>query len=191
MKNYYRRIPYLAVLGLLLVCISACQTTQNIKDGNQAFQQKSYALAAPLFKNEYNEETDPKQKAQKAFMAGESYRLSHNTKEAEQWYAEALGLEYPQPIVKLNYGLMLMANEKYGQAITQFNEFSRDDPFNKQQALDLIKACKEASKWQSARTNMIVTNMNYLNTSANEFAPLFYKDKQLVFTSDRFDATGG
>ncbi|HXH19999.1 MAG TPA: OmpA family protein [Chitinophagales bacterium] len=156
-----------------------------------AFQQKSYALAASLFKTEFNEENDAKQKAYKAFMAGESYRFSNNTQEAEKWYAEALSLNYEQPVVKLNYGLMLMANEKYNQAITQFNEYSRDDPFNKQKALELIKACKEASKWQSARTSMVLTNLSYLNTDANEYAPVFFKNKDLVFTSDKFDALGG
>lgn len=169
----------------------SCGTTQNIKDGTMAFQQKSYALAATLFKNEYSEESEQRQKAEKAFMAGESYRLSNNVKEAEKWYAEALRLEYPKPEVKLNYGLMLMANEKYSQAITQFNEYGRDDPFNKTRAQELIKACKEAGKWQAARTMMTVTNLNYLNTTANEYGAVFFKNKELVFTSDRFDATGG
>ena len=174
-----------------ILIIASCSTTEKIKDGNTAFKQKSYALAASFFKTEYNDETELKQKAYKAFMAGESYRLSNNTKEAERWYEKAVELEYAQPIVKLNYGLMLMANEKYNQAITQFNEYSRDDPFNKQKALELIKACKEALKWQSARTNMILTNLNYLNTEANEYAPVFFKGKDLVFTSDKFDAIGG
>lgn len=180
---------FLFSLGLLL--ISSCSTTQKVKDGNTAFQQKSYALAANFFKTEFNDESESKQKAEKAFMAGESYRLSNNTKEAEQWYAKALELEYPEPVVKLNYGLMLMANEKYSQAMTQFYEYSRDDPFNKQKAAELIKACKEASKWQSARSNMMIANLNSVNTPANEYAPVFYKNKDLVFTSDKYDAAGG
>lgn len=170
---------------------SSCSTTQKIKDGNMAFQQKSYALAANLFKSEFNGETDLKQKAYKAFMAAESYRLSNNVREAENWYAKAIELQYDQPVVKLNYGLMLMSNEKYSQAVTQFNEYSRDEPFSKQKALELIKACREALKWQSARTNMILTNLHYLNTEANEYAPVFFKNKDLVFTSDKFDASGG
>jgi len=187
MKIY---VKYLFILFSILL-ISSCSATQKIKDGNAAFQQKSYALAANLFKTEFNDEADPKQKAYKAFMTGESYRLSNKTQEAEKWYATALELEYEQPVVKLNYGLMLMANEKYNQAITQFYEYSRDDPFNKQKALELAKACKEASKWQSARSNMTLTNLSYINTDANEYAPVFFKNKDLVFTSDKFDALGG
>lgn len=190
MKNH-RALLCLLAFATAVISFSSCSTTQNIKDGSMAFKQKSYALAASLFKSEYKEESETKQKAEKAFMAGESYRLCNNVKDAELWYAEALRLEYPDPLLKLNYGLMLMANEKYNQAITQFTEYSRDDPFNKQKALELIKACKEANKWQAARTNMVITNLNYLNTSANEYSPVFFKEKQLVFTSDRLDATGG
>ncbi len=185
MKKIYRLFPALLISFL----IAGCATSGKIKDGNMAFQQKSYALAANLFKTEYGQESEPKMKAYKAYMAGESYRLANQFREAEKWYAEALRLEYANPLVKLNFGLTLMSNEKYNQAITQFNEYSRDDPFNKQKALDLIKACREAMKWQSLRNTMSLTNLS-INTTANEYGPVIYKDRDLVFTSDRLDATG-
>ena len=146
-------------------------------------------LAANLFKTEYNQESDPKIKARKAFMAGESYRLANKTREAEKWFEEAVRLNF-DPIAKFNYGLMLQINEKYDMAIQRFTEYAREEPFNKQKALDQIKACRQAMKWQFTQSTMVIENMSHINTNASEYGPVLFKDQQLLFTSDRYDATG-
>ncbi|GIV35075.1 MAG: cell envelope biogenesis protein OmpA [Chitinophagales bacterium] len=181
--------PWLLACLYAVLLLAGCSSAQKLKDGEMAFRQKSYALAANLFKTEFEKEDDPKIKGRKAYMAAESYRLSNQTQQAEKWYAEALRLEYPDPQLKLHYGLVLMANEKYNQAITVFSEYARDDPFNKQKANELIRACREAAKWITAKHNMTITSLG-INTPANEFAPVFYRNKDLLFTSDRYDASG-
>src|SRR5690606_12073483 len=122
----------------------------------------------------------------KAFMAGESYRMSNKPVDAEKWYGEAVRLEYG-PMAKFNYGLMLQRNEKYRDAITMFTEYSKDEPFNKNLALEQIKACRQSIDWMRVKNTMTLINLD-INTNASEYSPMLYKDGGLVFTSDRYDA---
>lgn len=180
--------------NILAVIISAlfiwaCGSTQKIKTGDQAFEQKSYAIAANLYKSEFNTEQVEQYKAQKAFRIAESYKALNNTKDAEKWYAEALKLNYPDVINRYYYATMLMANEKYDMAITEFKKYANEDPINKMKAFDLVRACEDAKKTQMQKHNFLIENLEF-NSSANEYAPVFFENKALVFSSDRTDALG-
>lgn len=174
---------------LVAIFFWACGSTQKIKTGDQAFEQKSYAIAANLYKSEFNTEQVEQYKAQKAFRIAESYRALNNTKDAEKWYAEALKLNYPDVMNRYHYAAMLMANEKYDMAITEFKKYANEDPVNKMRAFDLVRACEDAKKAQSQKHNIVIENLEF-NTSANEYAPVFFENKSLVFSSDRTDALG-
>lgn len=167
----------------------ACNTTQKIKTGDQAFEQKSYAIAATLYKSEFSTEPVEQYKATKAFRIAESYRAINNTKDAEKWYAEALKLNYPDAITRLHFANMLMANEKYDAAITEFKKYANEDPINKMMAFDKVKACENAKKSLTQKTNIELQNLAF-NSNANEYAPVFYENKNIIFSSDRTDALG-
>ena len=164
-------------------------STQKIKTGDQAFEQKSYATAANLYKSEFSTEQVEQYKAQKAFRIAFSYQALNNTKDAEKWYAEALKLNYPDAITRYNLATMLMANEKYDAAITEFKKYANEDPINKMKAFEMVKACESAKKLLSQKSNIVLENLE-LNTNANEYAPVFYENKDLIFSSDRTDALG-
>lgn len=167
----------------------ACATTQKLKTGDQAFEQKSYAIAAALYKSEYSTEPVEQYKAQKSFRIGESYRALNNTKDAEKWYAEALKLNYPDVITRFHYANMLMANEKYDQAITEFKKYANEDPINKLNAFEKVKSCEKAKSLLAKKSNIELENLA-INSSANEYAPVFFENKELIFSSDRTDALG-
>jgi outer membrane protein OmpA-like peptidoglycan-associated protein/tetratricopeptide (TPR) repeat protein len=182
MKYFF---TFLAVVVLLW----SCGSTQKIKTGDQAFEQKSYATAANLYKSEFSTEQVEQYKAQKAFRIAFSYQALNNTKDAEKWYAEALKLNYPDAITRYNLATMLMANEKYDAAITEFKKYANEDPINKMKAFEMVKACESAKKLLSQKSNIVLENLE-LNTNANEYAPVFYENKDLIFSSDRTDALG-
>lgn len=181
-------IIVLAILAL--VGINSCSSTQKIKSGDVAFAQKSYSLAANLYQTEYGKEADPQKKAKKAFRIAESFRFNGQLDKAEKWYEEAVKLGYNEPIATFNYGLALKANGKYLQAVDQFGNYAKLEPFSKQKAFDEIKSCQQAIKWEKERNGFDVVNLKEANSSADEFAPVFDKDKNIIFTSDRVDATG-
>jgi peptidoglycan-associated lipoprotein len=182
MKNF----PLYILLALLWY---SCGTTQKLKTGDQAFEQKSYAIAVTLYKSEFSTEQVPQFKAQKAFRIGESYRAINNTKEAEKWYNEATKLNYPDAMARYNLALMLMANEKYDAAINEFKTYANEDPQFKMKAFDMVRACENAKRLSQQKTNVVIENPE-LNTSANEYAPVFYEQKDIIFSSDRGEALG-
>jgi outer membrane protein OmpA-like peptidoglycan-associated protein/tetratricopeptide (TPR) repeat protein len=183
MKKFFLYIIPAAILW------HSCGSTQKIKTGDQAFEQKSYAIAVTLYKSEFNTEQSPQMKAQKAFRIGESYRAMNNTKEAEKWYNEAVKLNYPDPMARYNLALMLMANEKYDAAISEFKVYGNEDPQNKFKAFDMVRACENAKRSAQQKTNITITNLDF-NSTANEYAPVFYENKDIVFSSDRGEAVG-
>ncbi len=177
-----------SVLALLLT-LASCSSSGRAKSGMTLFQEKNYTLAIPQLKNEYKEAQVPLLRGEKAFYVAESYRLNGNTKDAEGWYAEAVKQGY-DAIATYNYALTLKANQKYKQAIDQFTNYARLEPFNKEKALDQIKACNLAIRWEKERTNLDLQNLTAINTSASEYAPVILPNGDMVFSSDRVDATG-
>lgn len=179
---------YIALAASVLA-LSSCSGSGKAKSGMTLFQEKNYTLAIPQLKNEYKEQQVPLLRGEKAFYVAECYRLSGNTKDAEGWYAEAIKQGY-DAIATYNYALTLKANEKYKQAIEQFTNYARLEPFSKEKAFDQIKACNLAMRWEKERTNLDLKNLTNINTSASEYAPVVLPNGDLVFTSDRLDATG-
>jgi peptidoglycan-associated lipoprotein len=177
------------ILLIAVIAVSSCSSTQKLKTGDQAFEQKSYAVAAGLYKSEYSVEQVPQFKAQKAFRIGESYRLINNTKDAEKWYFEATKLQYPDAMARYYLATMLMANEKYEAAINEFKTYGNEDPSNKMKAFEMVRACENARRLMQQKTNVVIENLD-INTASNEYAPVFYLGKDLVFSSDRGDALG-
>ncbi|MDX2001926.1 MAG: OmpA family protein [Chitinophagales bacterium] len=186
LKKIFNALVYTLVGVLLFV---SCSTTSKIKTADQAFNMKSYSIAATMFKTEYGAEDEPKKKAEKAFKAAESYRFNNQPKEAEKWYEEAVRLGY-DPVATLNYALVLKSNEKYQRAIEQFTNYAKLDPFNKQRALDEIKSCQLALKWQKEKDNIELVNLKAINSNANDYGPVFDQSRNIIFTSDRVESTG-
>src|SRR5690606_19161325 len=150
---------------------------------------KSFSIATSLYKSEFNTEPVPQYKAIKAFRIAESYRMLNDTKNAEKWYQEAMKLNYPDPMARYHLAVMLMTNEKYDAAINEFKQYANEDPINKIKAFDMVKACQNAQRLTQQKSNVEITSLEF-NSSANEYAPVFYEGKDLVFTSDRVDAQG-
>lgn len=178
---------YLAIITIAL-SLASCGGSGKAKNGMTLFQEKNYTLAIPQLKNEYKEAQVPLLRGEKAFYVAESYRLSGDFKNAEGWYAEAIKQGY-DAIATYNYAITLKANEKYKQAIEQFTNYARLEPFNKEKAFDQIKACNLAMRWEKERTNLDLQNLS-INTNASEYGPVVTPTGDLVFTSDRVDATG-
>lgn len=179
---------YLAIVACALA-MASCGSSGKAKSGMTLFEEKNYTLAIPQLKNEYKEQQVPLMRGEKAFYVAESYRLSGNTKDAEGWYAEAIKQGY-DAIATYNYALVLKANQKYKQAIEQFTNYARLEPFNKEKAFDQIKACNLAIRWEKERTNLDLQNLQAINTAASEYAPVILPNGDMVFSSDRIDATG-
>ncbi len=189
MKQQIRRlIPCLCILSLLF--LGGCRALFELPiDGLTAYDTKQYAVASKLLAEDYAVEKDVIVKADLAYKIGECYRRSNQPEKAEEWYAKAV--EYSnEPLTSFYYGLSLKSNGKYKEAIRVFRDYSLGNPSDRDRATRQIQACKQALEWIDKPTDYEVISLKGVNTPASDFAPVLFKDNQLVFTSAREKAKG-
>lgn len=101
----------------LLFFFVGCTSSKKIKDGNQAFELKKYALAAELLKKDYDKATKEDQKKQIAQKIADSYEKFADYEMAAQWFAKTIDDDN-----KVDYGYALMRAEQYEEALKIFEE---------------------------------------------------------------------
>lgn len=178
---------FLVLVIPLIFLIAACKPTE-IKDGNVAYNLKKYTLAVELLTKEYQAENDPSLKADLAYKLGRSYEAINKTAKAETWYFQAANDGYGLE-ARVRYTKMLQANEKYEQAIAEYQEMIKEEPFRRAEFASAISAIKRAQEWMSETSNITIENLG-INTSWAEFSPVYYEERDLVFASSRPQATG-
>jgi peptidoglycan-associated lipoprotein len=178
----------LAAVVICYAMLAGCVASKVTKSGDALFKEKSYALAAQQYQQEFSSAKDNMEKARKAFLAGESYENMDNTISAEQWYKTASELKFGQD-ADLKYAQMLKENEKYADAVKAFQKYLTDDPGN-QDAQSELQACQDAQDWKKNPEPYKITNMSSLNSPAYDYAPVLYQNGDIVFTSDRDQSNG-
>jgi OOP family OmpA-OmpF porin len=105
-----------------------------------------------------------------------SYRLNHDYLNAETWYAIAIkypidGIDEDLQSTRLWYGEALMKNEKYDEAVVQFDEFKNETPdmeLSKRADKDIV-GCYFAQDGSSTNEGVTVSpsdsNMNFGTSS--------------------------
>ena len=96
-----------------------------------AYEAGAYSDAIDLFKEAYDLVSDKTQKTDILFHVGECYRKISLPLKAALWYKKAIDKDYSDPIIHLNYGEMLLMNEKFEPAKDQFVKYKSlvpDDP---------------------------------------------------------------
>lgn len=185
--------PYILTI-VTLFCISTivggCKTLlQAPINAKSAYESKQYNIAADLLNKDYDKETDLIKKSDIAYKIGECYRMANKTSLAETWYFKALDYS-TDPTLVFKYAQMLKANNKYTEAIRQFNEYSLSHPIDRTRATREIQMCKQASEWLNKPLPYRITNLSAINSNASDFAPVLYKNNQLIITSARNEASG-
>lgn len=190
MKIYRILITTIIVAGLL---VSKSYAQRNYaQEADDSYKYFQYYEAVGLYKKAYSK--IKKNKAEKAriiYQIAECYRLSNNTKQAEVWYKKAVGVKYPDPLATLYYADMLKANEKYDEAVVQYNAYKNLVPSDTRGA-NGAESCTLAQQWKDNPTRYEVENMKQMNTVNMDYAAT-YADKKfrsLIFISSREGSTG-
>ncbi|MFH0866672.1 MAG: OmpA family protein [Bacteroidota bacterium] len=179
------------IVSVLLVSNSFAQKNWAL-DADNAFQYKQYYEAIGLYKKAYTKiKKNKAERARVIFQTAECYRLTNDTKQAEVWYKKAIGVKYPDVLTTLYYADMMKANEKYEDAIVQYNaykELAPDDTRGTKGA----ESCALAQQWKDNPTRYEVENVKQFNSKDMDFATTYYdkKYKSLIFTSTREGSTG-
>ncbi len=161
-------------------------------DADNAFKYYQYYEAVAMYKKAYSKlKKNKAEKARMVFQIAECYRLTNDTKSAETWYKKAVALKYPDQLATLYYADMLKVNEKYDEAIIQYNAY-KDINTSDTRGAKGAESCTLAQQWKDNPTRYEVENMKQFNTKDMDYASTYYdkKYKSLVFVSSREGSIG-
>lgn len=180
-----RHYIYLSVF----IFLTACTYTQKIKDGRTAFERKQYAVATRFLEKEYNKAKTRLEKGKLAYLLGESYKELNRSEQSIQWYQKAYDNQAGVDALK-EYAYGLKKAERHKEAMQAFKDLGIEigSPYEYRRE---ITACEVAQGWKDALkyADYQVKALDF-NSNGADYAPVLYKDNQLVFTSDRKGSTG-
>ena len=185
----------ITITTLILCFVLASLNVSAQKDAytraEAAFQTGQYFKAIDLYKYAFGKVKDKKQKSEVIFQVALCYKLTGNMSQAIVWFKKAIQKNYTNPVVYLYLAESYKANQKYEEAIAEFENYKRlvpDDP----KADDGVLSCKNAVEWIENPTRYKVQNMYYFNSKYSDFCPAYAKEDYNVifFTSAREGSTG-
>ena len=168
----------------MLLLLSACSYTLKIKDGATAYERKQFAIAAPLLEKEFGRAKTRKEKGQLAYLLGDSYRRIGQDEKSLSWFEAAYSNNFGADALKAQ-AFTLKKLERYAAARDVFKNLGIEigSPYEYRKE---ITAATIAEGWLKERPNN-GWSMEAVpfNSAQNDFAPVFFPDGRLVFTSDR------
>jgi peptidoglycan-associated lipoprotein len=189
--NKTNSIAAASVLIFLSAIFYACGPSKGTMGAaREAFKKMEYYTAGENYKAVYSKTKNKDEKNEACFQTAECYRLSNDIKNAENWYRKSVKGDPTNADAQLKLALTLKSNQKYSEAIVEFNNYKKKFPADPS-IDDHIKGCELALKWKNEKTRYVVENVKALNTKWSDFSPMFYKKNELFFTSDREKGTSG
>ncbi len=172
---------------VLLLLLTSCRSWFEFMNGQMAYESKQYALAADLLPKEYEQNTNPLERAEIAYQIGESYRLSNKPAQAAEWYLTALDYTL-NPVVAYKYGLMLKKTEQYEEAIEVFARYGKENPLDRSRATRQMNSCQRAFEWKNNPAAYEIESLDSINSAYSDYAPALLNNEYLVFSSARKSA---
>jgi len=180
----YSPTRHLIFICLLLLAITACNYTLNIKDGRTAVAQKQFDTAIPMLQEEFGRAKTRTEKGQLAFLLADSYRKSGRDEKALEWYKTSYDNSFDSDALKA-WAFTLKKLERYAEARDAFKNLGIEigSPYEYRKELT---ACTIAEDWlkQAPGSGWTLEDSPF-NSPQHDFAPVLFADGRLVFTSDR------
>ena len=183
MKKILTTSSLIIAFTVLLIQSSTAQYV--IKEADEQYYLFNYSKAIDLYSQAFK-----KQKSlHAAQQLADSYRLMHDYKNAESWYAIAIALPEARlanrPENILRYAEALQNNSKYTEAKVQYLSYlvSSRAP-DEERIKRLMMSCDSAIKWMKQPGWVNILNEKALNSEKSDWGWAKY-DKSTVFTSDR------
>lgn len=179
---------YLTAALIMAVLLGGCSYTMKIRDGKMAYDRKQYALATEMLPKEIRKLESRVEKGKLAYMLADAYIQLNKPENAVEWYQTAYDYGYGVQALE-KYAYTLKRLERYEEAILAFRDlgFEIGSPYEYRRE---IAACETAQGWKDIDRQEYRVDLPAFNSAAGDYAPTFFRDGQLVFTSDRRSATG-
>jgi peptidoglycan-associated lipoprotein len=180
----------LSAISLLLLSVFSCGGPKgSMQAAKEAYSKKEFFVAGENYKAVYSKTKDKNEKNESCFMTAECYRKANDMKNAENWYRKAIKGDPKNAEAQLQLANALKSNQKFTEAITEYNIYKKMSGSDASKADPQIQGCELALKWKNEKTRYIVENVKQLNTKWSDFAPALFKKDGIYFTSDREKGT--
>jgi peptidoglycan-associated lipoprotein len=185
----------LTTTAIIAFVFSVSAQKNYLKDADVAYDHQQWFNSIELYKQAYTKVKKADAKSRILFRTGSAYQRINDLKGAETYYSKAIKAKYADPIVILNLADVLKAQQKYPEAIVEYNNYKKEMPSDVR-GENGVKSCELAQQWKDAKntpeTRLKVENMALINSKESDFSPA-YADKKfttLIFTSTRQGAQG-
>ena len=174
---------YIAIASLMMILGSACSFTKKVQTGMQAYEVKQFSVATQLFEKEYQESRSKEEKAQIAYLTGESYTNLNDPASAATWYHTAHEDGYG-PEAQEHYAVALKKQEKYQEAIQVYEDLLKASPGNAGYRSN-ITLCRQAMEWKKNTNPAYEIAPLSFNSPASDYSAYPISKGKILFTSDR------
>jgi len=182
------RFSLLFCIALVCFCCYSCAFTKEVKNGETAYDQKKYALAIEMLKEEYKEESNDRKAARINYLLGSSYEILNDIPRAIRYYEKAVKANYGEQADRGLARSYKMGGD-YSEAMTIWQTLSRVHPQD-QMIKREMQILKLAIDWDQDRQKSTKIYALDGNGRFNDYTSAIYEGNYIVFTSDRKDATG-
>ena len=181
-------IKYFTNASLIILLGAACTFTKKVQTGMQAYEVKQFSIATQLFEKEYAESRSPEEKAQIAYLAGESYTNLNDPASAAGWYYKAHEEGYGAEALE-HYAIALKKQEKYQEAIHVYEDLLKASPGSALYRSN-ITLCKQAIEWKKNTNPAYDIQPASFNSPAADYSAYPIGKGRVLFTSDRGSKEG-
>lgn len=193
MKNFTKLA--LTTAAILAFAFSVNAQKNYLKDADLAFDNHQYFNAIELYKQAYVKVKKADVKSKILYRTAVAYNEINDLKGAETYYNKAIKAKYPDPIITLKLADCLKAQQKYPEAIVEYNNYKKEVPSDVA-GENGVKSCELAQQWKDAtntpETRLKVENMALINSKESDYSPAYAdkKGNKLIFSSNRQGALG-
>lgn len=191
--NYcMRNIRTLSIaVGVVALSITSAFSQKVLKKADATFELGQYYRAVELYKQAYAS-VSKAQRAAVLYKTGYASQEINDYKGAETYYQKSIAAGFDDPNVYYRLAEVLKNQNKYPEAIVEYNNFKAKGGNAKKADLG-VKSCELSQQWKDAPMRYKIENMALINSKESDYSPSFSDKKYqtLNFTSRRPGNAGG
>ncbi len=182
------------IVFVLLLQLTLLAQQRHVIKGNDALNDRQYLTAIVHYqKGLKNFKGSDTARNEVIYRLAECYDMTRNLPKAEETYITLIANKYTdlEPNIFFHYANILQELGKYDEAISMYRKFLYKVPGDAL-ADSSLQSCKLAQTKLVFDERFVVSNLQELNTAADEFAAIYGNAaaSSIIFTSNRIGATG-
>ncbi len=192
LNHCMRNIRTLSIaVAVFAFTITTAFSQKILKKADEHFELGLYYRAVELYKQAYPSVSKPQRPAV-LYKTGYASQEINDYKGAETFYQKAIAAGFDDPNVYYRLAEVLKNQNKYPEAITEYNNYKAKGGNAKKADLG-VKSCELSQQWKDAPMRYKIENMALINSKESDYAPSFSDKKYqtLNFTSRRPGNFGG